>query len=275
MSTIIARSTRAEGRMFRIDLDRIVPSPNQPRTRFDEDSVRELADSIRRYGLLSPLLVRRRGAGSYELVAGERRLRAMRLLGWRQADALLTGAAQDCCALIGLVENLQRENLHYLDVATACRDVLLRQNLTQEELAAALGKSPSALANLLRLLRLGDAVLGSVRSGNLSERHARALLKLEREDWQLEFARRAASEKMSVRQLEEAVEKQLRNSKKPVKPKPSPVIRDNRLVINAFNDTLRQLRRIGVRASSRVETRADSYDIIVTIAAPHALPAPQ
>lgn len=276
MSTIIARSARAEGRMFRIDLDRIVPSPHQPRARFDEDAVRELASSIRRYGLLSPLLVRRRGAGSYELVAGERRLRAMRLLGWRQADALLIGASADCCALIGLVENLQRENLHYLDVAAACRDILLRQNLTQEELAAALGKSPSTLANLLRLLRLGDAVLAGVRAGNLSERHARALLKLEREDWQLEFVRRTATEKLSVRQLEEAIEKRLRSSKKAAKPKPTAMIRDNRLVINAFNDTLRQLRRIGVHASSRVETRADSYDIIVTISTPQpqALPAP-
>ena len=119
-------------------------------------------------------------------------------------------------------------------------------------------------------------MLAGVRAGSLSERHARALLKLEREDWQLEFVRRAAAEKLSVRQLEEAIEKRLRSSKKAAKPKPTAMIRDNRLVINAFNDTLRQLRRIGVHASSRVETRADSYDIIVTISTPQpqALPAP-
>ena len=249
----------------RIPLQRIRPNPSQPRRSFPPESIERLADSIRLHGLLSPLLVRACGDGQYQLIAGERRLRALRQLGASRADALvLAGDACDC-ALIALVENLQREELHFLDVAAACRRILDRHPITQERLALSLSCSPSALANRLRLLKLPESVQAAVRRGGLSERHARALLKLPREADQLALAQRAAEGRMSVKQLEACVEQRLRPAAPA--PKAGPLLRDNRIVINALMDTVRQLARIGVPVVSRVEDGADYVEVIVRIPA--------
>ena len=266
----LAHSGPSEKRVVRIDIDRIAPSPFQPRRETDAGAIEQLADSIRRFGLLSPLLVRRAVGGGYELVAGERRLRAMQLLGWTHADAIVTAARDRDSAIIGLIENLQREDLHFLDEAEACRRILREQGLNQEELAAALGKSPSALANLLRLLRLSRPVQCLIRESGLTERHARALLRANGDTEQLRQAQLAAQNKLSVRELEAQIE-QKRQEKKPSRPSPAAgLIRDSRLVINALKDTVRQLKRIGVPASSRVEPHGDYYDVIVTIRTPCA-----
>lgn len=265
MAAFSIRSTN-DRRVCRLALEDISPSPYQPRRCFGEEELRSLADSIRRFGLLSPLLVRRRGEG-YELIAGERRLRAMELLGWSHADAIISTSPDMDCALVGLIENLQREDLHFLDEAEACRRILRDHELSREELAASLGKSPSALANLLRLLQLNRELRSFIREHSLSERHARALLRLPDAGQQFAYARRAAEEQLSVRQLESLID-QLPKDKKPAKTKSNPLIRDNRLVINALRDTVRQLRRIGVPVSSRVETRDDLCEVIITIRTP-------
>lgn len=266
MPAFSLRSNPTERRAVRIEMNRIHPSPWQPRKCFDEGELHALADSIRQFGLISPLLVRRCQDG-YELIAGERRFRAMELLGWSHADAIVTSAFDRDCALIGLIENLQREELHFLDEAEACRRILREHGLTQEELAATLSRSPSALANLLRLLRLKPAVRSSIRESGLSERHARALLQLEDEQMQLECILQAVREQMSVRRLESLIEQKICKKKKPAS-LPDKLLRDNRLVINALKDTVRQLRRIGVPASSRVENHGDYYEIIVTVQTP-------
>ena len=257
-----------EKRIVRIELERIAFSPFQPRREADAEAIKQLAESIHRFGLLSPLLVRRTGRDSYELIAGERRLRAMRMLGWLRGEAIVTTARDGDSALIGLIENLQREDLHFLDEAEACRRILREQDLNQEELAAVLGKSPSALANLLRLLRLTRPVQALIRESGLSERHARALLRADGEAEQLRHAQIAAENKRSVRELETQIENQ-RHTKKSAQPSHAAgLIRDSRLVINALRDTVRQLKRIGVPASSRVEPHGDYYDVIVTIRTP-------
>ncbi len=268
MAAFSIRPGAPERRITRIELNRIAPNPYQPRRAADEEALRELAESIRRFGLLSPLLVRRTSGSGYELIAGERRLRAMELLGWSSADAIVLGAGDRDSALIALIENLQREELHFLDEAEACRRILREQGLTQEELSAALGRSPSALANRLRLLHLGRSVKNYIREEQLSERHARALLRLEREADQLRLARCAAQQKLSVRQLEAQIDALLRE-KRGATPSPAAgLVRDSRLVINALKDTVRQLKRIGVPASSRVEAHEDYYDVIVTVRTP-------
>jgi len=256
-----------ERRVCRLSLKDISPSPFQPRRSFDEEELHSLAESIRRFGLLSPLLVRR-CEGGYELIAGERRLRAMELLGWSHGDAIISAAPDMDCALVGLIENLQREDLHFLDEAEACRHILREHGLTQEELAASLGKSPSALANLLRLLQLHRSVRTCIRENGLSERHARALLRLSGTERQLAFANRAAEEHLSVRRLEELIGDAPKEQKKAARPKANPLIRDNRLVINALRDTVRRLKKIGVPVSSRVETHDDLCEIIITIRPP-------
>lgn len=246
----------------RIPLGRIRLSPNHARSRFDEDAIAALAASIRRCGLLSPLLLRRRGAGEYELIAGARRWLALQRLGCTEADAVILAAYDGDCALLSLIENIQREDLHFLDEARACRRILDRQGLTQEALAALLGRSPSALANRLRLLKLADGVQAAIMDSGLSERHARALLPLRNAEDQLALLRLAAGEKWSVRRLEAQVQQKLKPSPAQLKP---PRIRDRRLVVNAFRDTLRRLKQAGVAASSRIEDREDGYDIIISI----------
>ena len=270
MPAFSLRPSGADRRIARIELSRIAASPYQPRRSIDEASIQELAESIRRFGLLTPLLVRRCTAGEYELIAGERRLRALKTLGWTHADAIVLSAYDRDCALIGLIENLEREDLHYLDEAEACRRILHEHGLTQEELASVLSMSPSALANRLRLLRLSVETRAFLRESGLSERHARALLKLEDGQEQLEFARLAVKSKWSVRQLEGQIAHSLNAAHAARAAKPElRLIRDNRLVINALNDTVRQLKRIGVHASSRVEAHGDSYDVIITVRRPY------
>lgn len=246
----------------KIPLRRIAPGGNQPRKQFDPQSIESLAESIRAVGLLSPILVRERGEG-FELIAGERRFRAMKLLRWQECEAIVLGAQDRDCALIGLIENLQREELHYLDEAAACKCILTRHGLTQEALASAIGKSPSALANLLRLLRLEESVRQQLREHNLSERHARTILSLRDPARQLEMIEIAAREQLSVRQLELRIAQE--GKKKAPSPLPEKLVRENRLVVNALNETVRELRRIGVQVSSRVESREDAFDVIVTV----------
>ncbi len=248
----------------RIPVARIQPGPMQPRRAFPPEAIARLADSIRLHGLLSPLLVRAASDGCYELVAGERRLRALKLLGRAWADAVVLEGGECDLALVALVENIQREDLHYLDVAAACRRILDSHPITQERLAASLSCSPSALANRLRLLKLPDRVQEAVRAGNLGERHARALLRLEDEADQLALARQAAEKRMSVKQLEACVDQRLaRPARKEQTIRRS--VRDNRLVINALMDTVRQLKRIGVPVASRVEEGEGCVNVIVTI----------
>ena len=204
----------AEKRVCRIEISRIEPNPRQPRSAMDENQLRSLADSIRQHGLITPLLVRRTVSGDFQLIAGERRLRALKLLGSSHAEALILPANALDSALLALIENMQREDLHFLDEAEACRRILQEHNLTQEELASGIGCSPSALANRLRLLRLSRNVRACVREGGLGERHARALLRLEDETLRIDFARRAAREHLSVRELEKQIDQQLKTQKK-------------------------------------------------------------
>ena len=199
----------------------------------------------------------------YELIAGQRRVMALRLLGRAQAEAVVLSTGDCDSALIALVENLQREQLHFLDEAEACRRILDSHPITQERLAASLSLSPSALANRLRLLKLSPGVRDALRQTHLTERHARALLRLQDEEAQLRLVRQAAEARMSVKQLEARVAALLKPA--PARPTVSRVVRDNRIIINAVMDTVRELTRIGVQVLSRVEEREDHIDVVVTI----------
>ena len=259
--------TDAARGVTRVPVSAIVPNPRQPRQGLTPESVASLARSIRLHGLLSPLLVRPLAPQRYELIAGERRLRALQLLEKPFAEVIVLGASAGDSALLALVENLQREDLHYLDVAEACRRILNEQGITQERLAASLSCSPSALANRLRLLKLSPPVRDELRRGALTERHARALLRLPTAQAQLALAAQAARERWSVKQLEARVKRFL-EPPRPAKPPTSPLLRDNRLIINALMDTVRQLTRLGVPLQSRVEPLDDRVEVIVSIPAP-------
>ncbi len=186
---------RTEEGVVMIPVEEIVPNPYQPRQIFDGAALEALADSIRQYGVLSPLAVRR-ADGRYQLVAGERRLRAARLAGLERVPCLVMELDAPASGAVALVENLQREDLDFIEQARGLARLIDLFGFSQEECARRLGKSQSAIANKLRLLKLPDDVLDKLRAAELSERHGRALLRLPDDD-----LRRRALDEIIARQL--------------------------------------------------------------------------
>ncbi|NLC53384.1 MAG: ParB/RepB/Spo0J family partition protein [Firmicutes bacterium] len=187
-----------------IPLERIEPNPYQPRRHFDPESLQELAASIKEHGVLQPLLVRQKDSG-YQLIAGERRLRAAKQAGLRAVPVVVKELDDRTIMEIALVENLQREDLSPIEEAEAYRRLMTEFNLTQEEVAKAVGKSRPTIANTLRLLNLPGPIQKMVVSGQLTMGHARALLSLEQPEQQLYISEKIIKEKLSVRETEEIV----------------------------------------------------------------------
>ena len=192
-------------RVLYLSVDAIRANPDQPRKYFEPEALRELAESIGRYGILQPLTVRR-GEDGYELIAGERRLRAAKLAGLREVPCLAVRSDEEESALLSLIENLQRQDLHYMEEAAAIAKLIAVYGLSQEQAAERLGKSQSAVANKLRLLRLSPACVALLREGGLSERHARALLRLSDENERLAALRVIIERGCNVAQAEAYIE---------------------------------------------------------------------
>lgn len=187
----------------------IVPNLYQPRKYFDDETIEELAQSIKMYGIIQPLSVRRMGENSYELVAGERRLRAAKKLGLDTVPVILVDISDKDSAAIALLENLQREDLNYIEEAEAYYNLIQDHSYTQEQLAFTIGKKQSTIANKLRLLKLSVVVRKVLLENKLTERHARALLKLPNEELQLKIIEIVISKKLNVKQTEDLIEKEL------------------------------------------------------------------
>lgn len=187
-----------------IRLESIVPNPFQPRTRFDETRLRELADSIREHGVLQPVLVRRKGPDRYELIVGERRLRASRLAGLPTIPAVVRECTDRDMLLVALIENVQREDVNPVEQARAYRRMVTDFHLTQEDVAQRVGKSRSAVGNTMRLLSLPEPALAAIEDGRISEGHARLLVPLEAEVRDAALAAILERE-MSVREAEAIV----------------------------------------------------------------------
>ena len=255
-----------EKRVLRLGVESIRPNPRQPRRLFDEGALRELAASIRRHGVVQPLVVRRRNDG-WELVAGERRLRAARLAGLATVPCVEAQVDERESALLALVENLQRRDLHYFEEAAAIADYLRRTGSTQEEAAAELGRSASAVANKLRLLRLSPACQALLLETGLTERHARCLLRLEDEEERLRAARRAAERNWNVAQTEQYVERRLQELQA-IAPtgRRTYILKDVRLFLNSVDRGLRIVREAGVEAKCLREDTDE--EIVMTIRIP-------
>lgn len=186
---------------------RIVPNPDQPRRYFDDENIRELAESIKELGIIQPLTVIDKNNGFYELVSGERRLRAAQSINMERVPCVIISPSDEEKELIMLVENIQREDLTYIEEARAYKKIIDSHNLTQTELAEKIGKKQSTISNKLRLLRLGDEVLDRLTQANLSERHARALLSIPDTSLRLKAIDIIISRDFSVRQTEQLAEK--------------------------------------------------------------------
>ena len=245
----------------------IRPNPHQPRQTFDDEGLRELASSIRRHGILQPLTVRSAGDGKWELVAGERRLRAAKLAGLEKVPCIRREADDRESALLALVENLQRRDLHYLEEAAAIAAYIRQTGITQEEAAAQLGRSPSALANKLRLLRLSPACRELLVQNGLTERHARCLLRLEDGEERLAALRHIADKQLNVAQAEQYIDQRLAQLQStPPRRRRTFILKDVRLFLNSLDRGLRMVREAGVDA--RTERQETDDAILLTIRIP-------
>ncbi|MBQ2854047.1 MAG: ParB/RepB/Spo0J family partition protein [Oscillospiraceae bacterium] len=247
------------GRVVFLPARSIRPNPAQPRKVFRQEPLAELADSIRRHGILQPLTVRRSGLG-YELIAGERRLRAAQMAGLTEIPCIIMQMDDQESGMAAMVENLQRQDLDFIEEAQGIAGLMELFGMSQEQAARLLGKSQSAIANKLRLLRHSEAVLIALREGDLTERHGRALLRLGSEEEKLSAIARIVKEGMSVARTESYIESLL--SKREDLPRKANVS----AFLNSLTQSLQKIQRSGVSAVS--ERRETDTQIVLTITIP-------
>lgn len=247
------------GRVVFLSARAIRPNPAQPRKIFREEALTELAESIRQHGVLQPLSVRRVGTG-YELIAGERRLRAAQQAGLTDVPCIVMTMDEKESGMAAMVENLQRQDLDFIEEARGISNLMEQWGFSQEQVARILGKSQSAVANKLRLLRHSPQVLSAIREGGLTERHARALLKLPTEQEKLSVIATIVQMGMSVARTESYIEQRL-SEKSEKAPKPN---------VGAFLNNLNQaLARIQLSGISAVSERKETESqIVLTITIP-------
>lgn len=211
-----------EGGSLSLPISQVEPGLKQPRKRFDESALQDLADSIRTHGVIQPLTVRRLSSGYYQIIAGERRWRAAKLAGLSEVPAVIIEADDRKVMELGLIENLQREDLNPVEEANGYKVLMEEYGLTQEEVAHRVGKSRPAVANALRLLALPDPVHQLLEEGKLSAGHARAILAAPTGELQKKLAQKVIAEDLSVRQTEALAKRLAAGGKEPPSPPPGP-----------------------------------------------------
>nr|WP_251055854.1 MULTISPECIES: nucleoid occlusion protein [unclassified Exiguobacterium] len=227
-----------------LPLTELVANQFQPRTVFDGDRIEELAVTIEEHGLLQPIVVRKQGTG-YEIIAGERRYRAVRSLGWETIPAIVKEMTDETTASLALIENLQREDLTPIEEAEAYERLLALQDITQEVLARKLGRSQSTIANKLRLLRLPTDVREALKQRTITERHARALLPLKDEALQVTVLAEILEREWNVKETERRVER-LMTPQPPKKKRHKSFARDTRIALNTLRDSVDMIEQTGL-----------------------------
>ena len=246
------------GRVVFLPVKAIRPNPQQPREIFREDGLSDLAESIRRHGILQPLSVRKAGTG-YELIAGERRLRAGILAGLTEVPCLLMNMDDRESGLTALVENLQRQDLDFIEEARGIQHLLEQWSMSQEQVARLLGKSQSAVANKLRLLRHSPNILSAIREGALTERHARALLKLTDEALKMQVIHHICKQNLSVARTEQYIQALL------AAPKEKQTKVNLGLFLNGLDQSLARMQLSGIQAVSERRETGDKIVLTITI----------
>ena len=248
-----------------LPISQVESCSSQPRKHFDEASLAELAESIREHGIIQPLTVRR-GENRYELIAGERRLRAAKLAGLRAVPCIILDISSRNSAIMALVENIQRQDLSFFDEASAIEKLITYYGMTQEDAAAKLGKAQSTIANKLRLLRLTADEREVIMKYNLTERHARALLRLAAPAERLAVLERVVKQNLNVEKTEAAVEevigkKKVQNSYK----KRSKVFQNVRIFVNTITKAVETMQAVGIAAESQKIQHEDYIEYRVKI----------
>lgn len=258
------KSLNKKPSVLEIPLSSIFPNPSQPRKYFDQSSLNDLCNSIIEFGVMQPITVRKIRRG-YELVSGERRCRASELAGLDTIPAIVVNVDGEKSALMALLENLQREDLSFFEIAEGYQRLILEQGLTQDDIAKKLGKSQSTVANKIRLLRLSPIVRKIIREYNLTERHARVLLNLDTEK-QLACVKRICENNLNVRQSEELVASVLKE--KPQKKQQTIKVSgldDGKLYTNTIKQALNVMKENGICAEMKKNDFDWGYEYIIKI----------
>ncbi|MDR3240185.1 MAG: nucleoid occlusion protein [Clostridiales bacterium] len=251
-----------------LPVDKINPSPYQPRKFFERGGLEELAGSIREYGVMQPISVRLINGHAYELVSGERRLRATRMAGLSTIPAIVVNISDQDSAILAIIENLQRQNLNFLEEAEGFQNLMQDYAFTQDQLAERIGKSQSTIANKLRILKLPKKIQKILLENDLTERHARALLKLDDEPLQKEILQQVIAGDLTVKKTEELVELALkRKSPKPEKTisKIRHYIKDIRIFTNTMRQALDMMDQAGVKNEYFMEETEGGYEIKIKL----------
>ncbi len=246
----------------KISIDLIKPNRHQPRFVFDDDKIIELSQSIRENGLIQPIIVRRE-ADKYEIIAGERRYRASILAGLVEVDVIIKDVDEKELSQMALVENVQREDLTSIEEAKAYASLIKQHGLTQTQIAKQMGKSQSTIANKLRLLNLMPQVQEAIANRNISERHARALLSMDK-DKQEEMLNDIVEKKLTVNQTEDLI-KTVNNPVKKAKPTTKGFSRNHQLAINTINQAVKMTQKFGIDTDVKREETDESIKLIITI----------
>lgn len=259
-----SEKAKKSGDIINIPVNDIRPNPNQPRKSFDWSDLDGLAQSIYYNGLLQPVTVRELPYGKYELVAGERRLRAAKMAGMAEIPSIVVRISDEKSALFAIIENLQRKNLHFFEEAAAIEKLAKEYGMSREQIARKLGKSPSAVSNKLRLLKLPETIRDFVTAYGFTERHARALLRLPEYNMMIETASAIAQNCLNVAETEKMIDRLLdecRTYNKPANVKPKKnikIFKDVRLFINTLDHAVLTMKKSGINADS-FQREADGY----------------
>lgn len=247
-----------------IPIDKILPNPYQPRCNFDQQLIEGLAESIKNYGLLQPIIVRKFG-DVYYLIAGERRLRACKHIGLEKVKAIVINVTNQESAILALIENIQRENLDFFEEAQGYKQLIEEFCLTQVEIAKRVGKTQSAIANKLRLLNLSPDIRWMIKENNLTERHARALLRLENEDDMKYILQKVIENGMTVSQTERFIADFLESKQKSKVRVIKVSMSDCRVIYNTIKKALKVFHKTDLKYDIQQSSTDEYYEIIVRI----------
>ncbi|WLR50857.1 nucleoid occlusion protein [Bacillus tianshenii] len=251
--------------VMELPVKNISPNRFQPRTIFVDARIKELSQTIEAHGMIQPIVVRQYGEEQYEIIAGERRWRAVQKLGWEKIPALVKEMDDTETASVALIENLQREELSSIEEATAYAKLLELHGLTQEALARQLGKGQSTIANKLRLLKLPDEVQNAIMEKKITERHARALIPLKEAELQVKLLKEVIQSRLNVKQTEDRVVKMLEGKVKKRKPRQKAVSKDMRIAMNTIRQSLGMVADSGMKVDSEEEEFDDYYQITIRL----------
>lgn len=266
MSVMIATGNETNEVVY-LPIEYVRPNPYQPRQEMDGQALEDLCSSIRQYGLMQPVVVRQINGCDYELIAGERRLRACRMVGMLHIPAVVVKASRTDSAVMALIENIQRENLGYIEEAEAFCTLLSDHGLTQEELAERLGKNQSTIANKIRILKLSPEIRQTLKEHGLSERHARALLRLPEEKYKLKALNIIIKRGLNVMKSEELVETMLSqlSASNAEKPKSIRIFKDIRIFSNTIKQAIDMMKKSGIAAKATKQENDEYIEYTIKI----------